>query len=315
LPEPDLSVELPGLRLRNPVMLAAGILGLTAATLKRAYEAGAGAVVTKSIGPEPRAGFSTPILVELECGLLNAVGLSNPGAEHFARELQALRAEGVPVVASAFAFRAEDYARVAAKLAEAGALALELNVSCPHVSGVREIGSRPELVEAVVRAVKDEVPDKPVFVKLSPNVADIAAIGLAAERAGADGVVAINTVRALAIDVELRRPVLAAGFGGLSGPAIKPIAVRAVAELYTALDVPVIGCGGVMGWRDAAELILAGASAVQVGSAIYYRGLGVFRAITSGLTAYMERMGYSRVADMVGDGLKGLAGRAGEGGR
>ena len=133
-----------------------------------------------------------------------------------------------------------------------------------------------------------------------------AEIGLAAERAGADGVVAINTVRALAIDIELRRPILSAGFGGLSGPAIKPIAVRAVAELYRALDVPVVGCGGVMGWRDAVELILAGASAIQVGSAVYYRGLGVFRAITSGLAAYMERMGYSSVADMVGDGVREL---------
>ncbi len=276
--EPDLSVELAGLRLRNPVMLAAGILGLSAHTLKRAYDAGAGAVVTKSIGPEPRAGFTTPILAELGCGLLNAVGLSNPGADYFAREVQALRA---------------------------GAVALELNVSCPHVSGVREIGSRPELVEEVVRAVREAV-DVPVFVKLSPNVSDIAEIGLAAERAGADGVVAINTVRALAIDIELRRPILSAGFGGLSGPAIKPIAVRAVAELYRALDVPVVGCGGVMGWRDAVELILAGASAIQVGSAVYYRGLGVFRAITSGLAAYMERMGYSSVADMVGDGVREL---------
>ena len=303
--EPDLSVELAGLRLRNPVMLAAGILGLSAHTLKRAYDAGAGAVVTKSIGPEPRAGFTTPILVELDCGLLNAVGLSNPGADYFAREIQALRADGVPVVASVFGFRPEDYALVASRLAEAGAVALELNVSCPHVSGVREIGSRPELVEEVVRAVRETV-DVPVFVKLSPNVSDIAEIGLAAERAGADGVVAINTVRALAIDIELRRPILSAGFGGLSGPAIKPIAVRAVAELYRALDVPVVGCGGVMGWRDAVELILAGASAIQVGSAVYYRGLGVFRAITSGLAAYMERMGYSSVADMVGDGVREL---------
>ena len=303
---PELSVELAGLRLRNPTMLAAGILGLSAHTLKRAYEAGAGAVVSKSIGPEPRPGFKTPILVELDCGLLNAVGLSNPGAERFSGEIKALREAGVPVIASVFGFRPEDYARVAERLAEAGAVALELNVSCPHVSGVREIGSRPELVEEVVRAVKDAVSDRPVFVKLSPNVTDIVAIGLAAERAGADGVIAINTVRALAIDVELRRPVLSAGFGGLSGPAIKPIAVRAVCELYGALDVPVIGCGGVMSWRDAVEFILAGASAVQVGSAIYYRGLGVFKAITDGLAAYMERTGYAKVADMVGEGVREL---------
>jgi len=306
LGKPDLLVELAGLRLRNPVLLAAGILGLSAQMLKRAYEAGAGAVTTKSIGPEARTGFKTPVLVELEHGLLNAVGLSNPGVEHFEREVRELRAMGVPVVASVFGFKAEDYALVASRLADAGAVAIELNVSCPHVSGVREIGSRPELVETVVRAVRDAV-DVPVFVKLSPNVSDIASIGLAAERAGADGVVAINTVRALAIDIELRRPVLSAGFGGLSGPAIRPIAVRAICELYGALDVPVIGCGGVLSWRDAVELILAGASAVQVGSAIYYRGLGVFRALCSGLRAYMERMGYARVADMVGDGVRELA--------
>ena len=305
---PDLSVELAGLRLRNPVMLAAGILGLSAETLKRAYEAGAGAVVTKSIGPEPRLGFKTPILVELDCGLLNAVGLSNPGAGYFRRELEALREAGVPVIASVFGFKPEEYASVASELAEAGALAVELNCSCPHVSGVREVGSKPELVEAVVRAVKDRV-DVPVFVKLSPNVSDITEIGLAAERAGADGVVAVNTVRALAIDIELRRPVLSAGFGGLSGPAIRPIAVRAVCELYGALDVPVVGCGGITSWRDAVEFILAGASAVQVGSAIYYRGLGVFRSITSGLRAYMEEHGFSRVADMVGEAVKDLVGR------
>ncbi len=303
----DLSVDVAGLRFRNPVLLAAGIIGLSAPLLRRAYEAGAGAVVTKSIGPGPRPGFRTPILVELEVGLLNAVGLSNPGAEGFAPELRRLREEGVPVIASVFGFKPEDYASVAEELEAAGAVALELNCSCPHVSGVREIGSRPELVEAVVRAVKDRV-EIPVFVKLSPNVSDITAIGLAAERAGADGVVAINTVRALAIDVELKRPVLSAGFGGLSGPAIRPIAVRAVCELYGVLDVPVIGCGGIMGWRDAVEFILAGASAVQVGSAVYYRGLGVFRSITAGLEAYMERHGYSRVADMVGEAVKGLLG-------
>jgi len=302
---PDLSVELAGLRLRNPTMLAAGILGLSAHTLRRAYEAGAGAVVSKSIGPEPRPGFRTPILVEVGCGLLNAVGLSNPGADYFSREVRALREAGVPVIASVFGFRPEEYASVASKLAGAGAIALELNCSCPHVSGVREIGSRPELVEAVVRAV-EEVVDVPVFVKLSPNVSDIAEIGLAAERAGADGVVAINTVRALAIDVELRRPVLSAGFGGLSGPAIKPIALRAVCELHHALDVPVVGCGGIMGWRDAVEFILAGASAIQVGSAIYYRGLRVFRSITAGIEQYMERHGFSRVSDMVGEAVRGL---------
>ena len=304
--KPDLSVELAGLRLRNPILLAAGILGLSAQTLRRAYEAGAGAVITKSIGLKPRTGFKTPILVELEHGLLNAVGLSNPGVEAFEREVRELRASGVPVIANVFGFKEDDYAKVASRLAEAGAIAVELNVSCPHVSGVREMGSKPELVSAVVRAVKDAV-EVPVFVKLSPNVSDIVSIGLAAERAGADGVVAINTVRALAIDIELRRPVLSVGFGGLSGPAIRPIAVRAVCELYGALDVPVIGCGGVLSWRDAVELILAGASAVQVGSAVYYRGLGVFKAIVSGLGAYMERMGYARVADMVGDGVRELA--------
>ena len=299
----ELSVKLAGLRLRNPTMLAAGILGLSAHTLKRAYEAGAGAVVSKSIGREPRPGFRTPILVELDCGLLNAVGLSNPGVERFSEEVRALKGAGVPVIVSVFGFKPEDYALVARRLVEAGALAVELNVSCPHVSGVREIGSRPELVEAVVRVVKDVV-DVPVFVKLSPNVTDVARIGLAAEGAGADGVVAINTVRALAIDIELRRPVLSAGFGGLSGPAIKPIALRAVCELYHALDVPVVGCGGITSWRDAVEFILAGASAIQIGSAIYYKGLGVFRAIVGGLERYMHEHGYSRVADMVGEGVR-----------
>ena len=302
---PDLSVELAGLKLRNPVMLAAGVLGLSAGTLKRAYEAGAGAVVTKSIGLEPRPGFKTPILVELGVGLLNAVGLSNPGVSYFVEEIRALREDGIPVIASVFGFKPGEYAEVASRLVEAGAIAVELNCSCPHVSGVREIGSRPELVGEVVRAVK-EVVDVPVFVKLSPNVTDITEIGLAAQEAGADGVVAVNTLRALAIDIELRRPLLSAGFGGLSGPAIKPVALRAVCELYGTLDVPIVGCGGITSWRDAVEFFLAGASAVQVGSAVYYKGLGVFKSILKGLESYMEHMGYARVADMVGGAVSEL---------
>jgi len=161
------------------------------------------------------------------------------------------------------------------------------------------IGQRGDLVEEFTRVVKDAV-DIPVFVKLTPNVSDIASIALRAEKGGADAVTAINTVRAMAIDVWTAKPILGNRFGGLSGPAIRPIAVRCVYEIYEAVDIPVIGCGGVKSWMDAVELMLAGASAVQVGTAVMYKGLGVFGEILEGLSSYLSRMGFRSVSEIVG---------------
>jgi len=297
-----LAVEIAGLKLPNPTMLAAGVLGLSGASLREAVENGAGAVVTKSVGLRARSGYANPAVVQVSCGLLNAMGLPNPGAQGFAEEIRELKRGGVsvPVIASVFGFSAEDFAKTARILAGAGADAVELNASCPHVEKTgSEIGQTPTLVAEVVKRVKNAL-DKPVIVKLTPNVAQIAGVAEAAVEAGADAITAINTVRAMAIDVETTQPILANRIGGLSGPAVKPIAVRCVYEIYEAVRVPVIGCGGVTTWRDAVEFILAGASAVQIGTAVASQGLGVFKSVSKGIESYLRRKGFGSVKEIVG---------------
>jgi len=297
-----LTVDIAGLKLPNPTMLAAGILGLSPESLLEAAENGAGAVVTKSVGLKSRVGYANPAVVQVDGGLLNAIGLANPGADYFAEEIRGLKKRklGVPLIASVFGFSTEEFAQAAEILAKAGADAVELNVSCPHVEKTgSEIGQDPVLVREVVRAVKTAV-EKPVVVKLTPNVADVVEIAEAAVKAGADAVAAINTLRGMAIDVETAQPILANKIGGLSGSAVKPVAVRCVYEIYEAVKVPVIGCGGVSDWRDAVEFMLAGASAVQVGTAIASEGLGVFESITKGVDAYVRKRGLRSVRDIVG---------------
>lgn len=297
-----LAVEIAGLKLSNPTMLAAGILGLSGASLREVAEKGAGALVTKSVCMKPRAGYANPTIVQVDCGLLNAIGLANSGAQDFAEEIRKLKNDGlsVPLIASVFGFSSEEFAKAARILTRAGANAVELNVSCPHVERTgSEIGQNPALVADVVKNVKGIV-DKPVIVKLTPNVADIVEVAGAAVKAGADAVVAINTVRAMAIDVETAKPILANTIGGLSGSAIRPIAVRCVYELYESVKVPIIGCGGITNWQDAVEFMLAGASAVQVGTAIASEGLGVFKSITRGVDSYIRRKGFRSVKEIVG---------------
>lgn len=296
----DLSVRLAGLFMPNPTMLASGILGMSAETMKRAAEAGAGAVVTKSVGLRASNGYPNPTVIQIECGFLNAVGLPNPGIHKFIEEIKALKDLGIPVIVSVFGFSPKEYAEVAGLAADAGASAIELNLSCPHVRGTgAEIGQNPRMVKMTVEAVKGSV-SKPVFAKLTPNTSDIVGLAEAAVSAGADAVTAINTVRAMAIDVETFRPILANRVGGLSGPAIKPIALRCVYEIYEAVSVPIIGCGGIMGWRDAAEFMLAGASAVQIGSAVAFEGLSIFKSINTGLAEYLARKGFRSVSEIVG---------------
>lgn len=296
----DLRTEIAGVHLRNPTMLASGFLDETGGSLVRVFRAGAGAVVTKSIGPEPREGYNNPTVVELDGGLLNAVGLPNPGVEAFLPELKEALAAKAVVIASVYGKDAPEYAKVAARMAEAGAAAIEMNLSCPHAKGLgSEIAQSEEAVRDFTRAVCDVV-DVPVFPKLSPNVADIASFAVAAERGGADGIVAINTVKAMAIAPELRMPILANRFGGLSGPAIRPIGVRAVYDIYEKVDIPIIGVGGVDSGHAALEYIMAGASAVQIGTALVGQGLGVFERVTKELNSVLEDVGLRSVAEAVG---------------
>jgi len=296
-----LKVELAGLSLVSPTMLASGILGYSAETLKNVAENGAGAVVTKSVGLKPRSGYANPTVVHVACGLINAVGLPNPGIDEFTRDIKEAKAVlKVPLVASVYGFSAEEYMVVAEKAVEAGADAIELNVSCPHVKETgAEIGQNPNVLAEVVRKVKGAV-DKPVFVKLSPNVADISEIAEAAVKAGADAITAINTVKAMAIDIETTRPILSNKRGGLSGPAIKPIAVRCVYDIYERVRVPIIGCGGVTSWQDAVEFMLAGASAVQIGTAVALKGPSIFRSVVRGIDTYLRKKGFRSVKEIVG---------------
>jgi len=296
-----LEVEVAGLKFRNPVLLAAGILGMTAESLIRVAEAGAGGLVTKSIGLKPRKGYPNPTVVQVNCGLINAMGLPNPGIKTFSEEVREVkRRVKVPLIVSVYGYSAEEFAETAELAIKAGADAVELNVSCPHVEGTGgEIGQNPELLKEVVSKVKRRI-SKPVFVKLSPNITDIAYLAEIAVKAGADAITAINTVRAMKIDVKTGRPILANRIGGLSGPAIKPIAVRCVYEIYERVRIPIFGCGGISNWRDAIEFILAGASAVQIGTAIALKGLEVFRAISKGIEAYIEKKGFRSVGEIVG---------------
>jgi len=204
------------------------------------------------------------------------------------------------LIVSIYGFSPEEYAEVGKIAADSGADALELNLSCPHVKGAgAEIGQNPRMITEVVEQVKASV-EKPVLAKLTPNVADIKGLAEAAVSAGADAITAINTVRAMAINIETSRPILSNKIGGLSGGAIKPVAVRCVYEIYEVVDVPIVGCGGVRTWRDAVEFILAGASAVQIGSAIAYEDLAVFTQVAQGVDSYLKKRGYRSVKEIVG---------------
>ena len=228
-------------------------------------------------------------MVEVDCGYLNAMGLPNPSYKNFQHEIDTAKEGGVPVIASIFGGCALDFSQIASAI---HADAFELNVSCPHAHGYgAEIGTDPTLVEDITRAVKNTV-DVPVWVKLTPNVTNIKSIALAAQSGGADAVVAINTVRAMAIDIESGYPILGNKFGGLSGRAIKPVAVKCVYDLYEALDIPVIGVGGISDWKDAVEFIMAGAQAVEIGSAVG-NNINVFNEISSGMETFLTQKGWT----------------------
>ncbi len=297
-----------GLQLSNPALLASGVHGSSLAKVLKALEVGAGGAVTKSIGPAPRAGYPEPTLVEVESGMVNAAGLPNPGVERFSDELSQVRGRGLPIVVSVFGGDGDEFAKVVRVIDGNDIAAYELNLSCPHVSGVgTEIGHRPELVSEVIRSVKRST-KKPVFAKLSPNTERLVEVARAAVEAGADGLTAVNTVRAFPIDIESGRPALSNGYGGLSGGAMRPVALRCVYELREEFDLPIMGCGGVATWQDAVQFFLAGADAVQVGTATIKR-FDIFNDINVGILSYLERKGIPRLADIVGAAHRGGVGR------
>lgn len=299
--EVNLAVELPGLKLKNPVMPASGTFAFGDLPENFNWDE-MGAIVLKTATRHARTGNSQPQIALLADGVMNAVGLTNPGAEVVASEkIPALREKhpDLPILASVGGESVEDYVEVAEILAPAKPDALELNLSCPNVSeGGMTFGIVPEMVEKITRLVKEKV-DLPVYVKLTPNVTSIVEIAQAAERGGADGLTLINTLLGLHLDLKTRRPVLGNDFGGLSGQAVKPVAVRMVAQVKQATSLPIIGVGGINSPEDAAEFILAGASAVQIGSMAFHDKLAIKHVIDS-LPAVLADMGTSDVTSLVG---------------
>ncbi|HTS32818.1 MAG TPA: dihydroorotate dehydrogenase [Thermoplasmata archaeon] len=297
----ELGITVAGVRLRNPFLLASGIWGESGESLAGAWRAGAGGVITKSIGAEPRAGYPNPTVeVYADWGMLNAMGLPNPGIEEYPREIEVARRAGATVIGSVFAGTDQEFARLAGRIADAGVVAVELNLSCPHAEGFgTEVGSTPADVERIVRAVVRAV-KVPVIAKITPNSADPAGLAEAAERAGAAAISAINTLRALAIDTSLRRPVLAHGLGGLSGRAIKPVGLACVWQIYRKVKIPVIGVGGISTAEDALEYVFAGARALEVGTAITFEGVELFGRLARDLSRRLDELGFARLEDAVG---------------
>ena len=309
-PSPSLSVDLCGMHFRNPFLLASGIADETGLSMARAVKKGAGGVVTKSLSIEPREGHPNPCVVELPFGALNAMGLPNPGIASYKDEVAVYRGETkgrAPIIASVFGRSIEEYAE-ASHLAEGiGADAIELNGSCPNAKGLGlQFGQDPSVIEDLVKAVKARTA-RPVFFKLTPNTQDIASLALAAQKGGADGVVAINTLQAMKIDVRTGRPVLTNVTGGLSGPAIRPVGVRCVYEIFRTpgFRLPVIGVGGIVTAEDALEYMMAGASLVQVGTAVSWGNLDVFGSLERGLRTFMTEIGYDDISSIVGKAHKG----------
>jgi len=286
------------IKLERPTMLASGILGISLDVFARLYKEGAGALVTKSLSKEPWEGYANPTLIGVKGGYLNAVGLSNPGAPYFAKMISSNKT--IPIIVSLVGSVEEDFTFMIKQFENVKILGYELNLSCPHVAKVGlEVGDDPELVHKIVKSVKSNS-KVPVIAKVGLGSSDYLETVRVACEAGIDGITAINTMRAMAIDVETTRPILSNKIGGLSGPAIKPIAVRCVYEISSKFDIPIIGCGGISNWEDAIEFILAGSSAVQIGSAIGDKWIGVFSEINNGISKYMEKKGFSKIKEMVG---------------
>jgi dihydroorotate dehydrogenase (NAD+) catalytic subunit len=290
------------LALANPIMAASGTFGYGLDLLEFCPPEQLGAVVSKGLSPKPRRGSSTPRIVETAAGMINAIGLQNIGVEAFCSDaLPVLRQRGAVVAVNVFGERMEEYVEVIERCErENGIAAYELNVSCPNVSaGGMEFGHDTAQLERLTRMCRGAT-RLPLWVKLSPNAPDLVGTARAAVAGGADALTLINTLRAMAIDADTRRPVLARGCGGLSGPAIKPIALRMVWEVHRALpEVPVVGIGGVESGRDAAEFLLAGASAVQVGTAIFRDPSAPLRIISE-LARFCEEKGVANVRELVG---------------
>ena len=296
----DLSVNIAGVEFDNPIIAASGTIGF-------GHEYGElyplsvfGGISCKGTTLKERPGNPPPRIAETPMGMLNAVGLQNPGVEHFINvELPYLKKQGTVVIANAAGSTEEDYCRIAERLSDSDVDMIELNISCPNVKeGGAQFGTSPESVEKITAAVRPFC-KKPLIIKLSPNVADIAEVARAAESAGADAVSLINTLTGMRIDIESRRPIIKNITGGMSGPAVFPVAVRMVWQVKKAVKIPVIGLGGISTWQDAVEMMIAGADAIQIGTVLFTDPYAPVK-IKEGLMGYLETHGYSSVTELTG---------------
>jgi len=299
--QPDLRVNIAALHLRNPVMTASGTFGYGEEFASLVDLHRLGAIVVKGISLEPRPGNPPPRIVETPAGMLNAIGLENVGVEGFITEkLPFLQDIGTPVIVNILGNTVDEYRRLAKRFNEVDMVAaIEVNISCPNVKeGGVAFGTDPAMAHAVTTAVRENY-QGPVIVKLSPNVTDIAVIARAAEEAGADAVSLINTILGMAIDIDTWRPMLANNVGGLSGPAIKPIALRMVWQVARGVKIPVIGIGGITTPEDAIEFLMAGASAVQVGTANFINPKAT-EEIIQGISGYLQAKKLNSVQELIG---------------
>ena len=312
----DLSTELCGFKLKNPMILASGFLGSSGDMLKKVAAKGVGAVVTKTVGMEERPGYKNPTVIEpMQNVILNAMGLPNPGCREFAKEIGIAKEGGVPVIVSIFGTTPEEFAEVASEMEHAGADMIEINISCPQLYEMSDklIGQDLGLTREVLTAVRNAT-KIPLIVKLSPNVTDITDFATAAVECNIDAICAINTIQALEIDPVLERPVLGNLLGGQSGPSIRCIALRKVADIALCLDrmknkgklekdIPIIGVGGIRDAADVVRFMLVGATCVQVGSSILYDDMRIFPKIIKGLEAHMRAKGYAKTNEFKGKAL------------
>ena len=296
-----LKTNICGVEFQNPLMLAAGIMGSNASSMNWILKSGAGGVVSKSFSLNPHPGYVNPTTVAVDGGIINAIGLSNPGVENFKEELKKIERKNNVVIASIYGATPDEFSSLVGEVQDYVDM-IELNISCPHaMDGYgASIGQSCDLSHTIVSASKD-ASDVPIIAKLTPNVTDITEIAKTCEDAGADCLSLINTLGpGMKINIDVAKPVLSNKFGGMSGKAIKPIAIRNVYSVFEAVDIPLIGVGGIYTFEDVAEFIFAGARAVQIGTAIMDESVEVFSKINQGLQQFMKEKGYSSIDEMVG---------------
>ncbi|MBI4452340.1 dihydroorotate dehydrogenase [Candidatus Woesearchaeota archaeon] len=284
-----LQTNLCGIKLKNPTILASGILGVTKESVERIGKNGAGAVTLKSLCHEERFGNANPTMFGYGDVFFNAVGLPGQGIDSAMKDFGRLDNLSIPVIGSIYGYRIEQFGEVTKKMDSMKPAMIEVDISCPHMDYGKPYYADPELTAKVTAEVKKNSGKIPVSIKLSPNVYDIKEIAHAAEKAGADAITAINTASGMVIDIDARKPVLANKIGGVSGPALKPIAVRCVYEIYETVKIPIIGTGGVTYGRDAIEMTMAGATGVGIGTGVFYRGINVFKKVCDEMEVWMKK--------------------------